>query len=84
MIAVKRIVKVQNPHELVLHNLPFPVGQLVEVVMLAEEGPVFASVDALKALFVDVQALPQAHAISDEEIADEIEAYRVGLRESTD
>lgn len=51
---------------------------------LAEKGPVFAPVDALHALFVDVQALPQAHAISDEEIAAEIVAYRVGLREGTD
>lgn len=84
MIAVKRIVKVQNPRELVLNDLPFPVGQLVEVVMLAEEGPVTGLVDELQALFVDIQALPQARAISDEEIAAEIEAYRVGLREGTD
>ena len=33
----------------------------------------------LKKLFKDTQALPQAQAISEEEISAEIEAYRQGL-----
>lgn len=83
MIAYKRTVTIQNPRELVLNDLPFEAGQRVEVVMLAEEASPDVSLSDLRALFRKTQALPAAWLISEEEIAAEIEAYRAGLRESS-
>ncbi len=37
MISCKRIVTVEDPARLVLSDLPFPPGQRVEIVMIAEE-----------------------------------------------
>lgn len=84
MIAYKRIVTIQDPRQLVLNDLPFEPGQRVEVVLLAEEVQSVAILADLKALFRETQALPQAQAITEDEIAAEIELYRAERRESTD
>ncbi len=84
MIAYKRTVTIQNPRELVLNDLPFQAGQRVEVVLLAEETTPIPTPADLQALFREIQALPQARTITDEEIAAEIEAYRAGRHEGTD
>jgi hypothetical protein len=76
MMAYRRYVTIQDPKQLVLSGLPFRPGQRVEVVMIAEEEQPAARVQELRALFKTTQALPQARAISEDEIVAEIAAYR--------
>jgi hypothetical protein len=78
MIAFKRIVTVEDPDRVVLSGLPFRPGQRVEIVMLAEEDQPEARVAELKRLLRACQDIPAAVTVSEEEIADEIAAYRAG------
>ena len=78
MMAYRQYITIQDPKQLVLSGLPFRPGQRVEVVMIAEEEQPAARVQELRALFKTTQALPQARAISEDEIAAEIAAYRAG------
>ena len=78
MMAYRQYVTVQDPRQIVLSDVPFRAGQRVEVVMIAEEEQPAARVQELRALFKTTQALPQAQAISEDEIAAEIAAYRAG------
>jgi len=61
-----------------LTDLPFRKGQRVEVVMIAEDDERTARNEKLRALFRKTQSLPQVQAISDDMIAEEVEAYRAG------
>ncbi|MDZ4185807.1 MAG: hypothetical protein U1D97_12630 [Desulfuromonadales bacterium] len=78
MLAYKQYVTIKDPAKIELSGLPFRVGQRVEVVMIAEDDDRTARVQELKALFRSTQALPQIKAITDEMIAEEVEAYRAG------
>lgn len=77
MQAYRTKIKIKDPGELVLSNLPFRSGQVVEVLVLAEEERENA-IKELKALFKETQSLPQAKTLTDEDIRAEIEAYRSG------
>jgi len=57
-------------------DLPFAEGQRVEVVVLADERSTADSVEQARELFAATQRLPAARSISEDEIRDEIEAYR--------
>ena len=78
MLAYKQYVTIKDPAKIELSGLPFRVGQRVEVVMIAEDDDRTARVQELKTLFSSTQALPQIKAITDEMIAEEVEAYRSG------
>jgi hypothetical protein len=78
VLAHKQYITITDPTKLELTNLPFRKGQRVEVVMIAEDNDKVARLDELRALFKKIQALPQVQGISDEMIAEEIEAYRTG------
>ena len=78
MIAYRQYTTVQESKQIVLSNVPFQPGQRVEVVLIAEEERPAARVQELRALFTATQALPQAQAITEEEIAAEVAAYRAG------
>lgn len=78
MLAYKKYVTVKDPAKIELTNLPFRKGQRVEVVVIAEDEEREARVEKLRALFSKTQALPQAQAISEDVIAEEIEEYRAG------
>ena len=78
MMAYRQYVTVQDPRQIVLSDVPFRAGQRVEVVVIAEEEQPAVRVQELRALFKTTQALPQAQAISEDEIAAEIAAYRAG------
>ncbi|MEK6284819.1 MAG: hypothetical protein AABO57_03690 [Acidobacteriota bacterium] len=79
MTAYKKYVTIKDPKSLVLTDLPFKQGQVVEVVVIAQDnGELEERVRGLQALLKETQALPQAKAISEDEIAAEIEAYRAG------
>lgn len=76
MLAYKKYVTIKDPAKLELTGLPFRPGQRVEVVVIAEDEERSARVEKLQALFKKTQALPQAKAISEDMIAEEIEEYR--------
>lgn len=78
MLAHKQYVTVTDPAKMELTNLPFRKGQRVEVVMIAEDNDKAVRLDELRALFKKTQALPQVQAITDDMIAEEVEAYRTG------
>lgn len=68
---------IKDPKQLVLSDLPFSEGQEVEVVVVAKDG-MDARVRQLKDLLKATQALPHAKALTEEDIAREVEAYRNG------
>jgi hypothetical protein len=78
MFAYRRYATVQKSKQIVLADLPFQPGQRVEVVVIAEDEPSANRVRELRELFQTTQALPQTQAISEDEIAAEIAAYRSG------
>lgn len=78
MLAHKQYVTITDPAKMELTNLPFRKGQRVEVVMIAEDNDKAVRLDELRALFKNPQALPQVQAITDDMIAEEVEAYRAG------
>lgn len=78
MLAYKTYVTIKDPAKLELTGLPFRAGQRVEVVMIAEDEDQACRTEELRALFKRTQALPQAKAISEDAIAEEVEAYRAG------
>lgn len=78
MQAYRTKIKIKDPKQIILSNLPFRSGQVVEVLVLAQDEDREAAVNELKALFKETQSLPQVKALSDEDILAEIEAYRSG------
>jgi predicted DNA-binding antitoxin AbrB/MazE fold protein len=72
---------VSKDGKLSIKGLPFRPGEKVEVTVRAETEKVSASqrkvlAGELQALFKEIQSLPQAKSITEEEIAAEIAAYR--------
>lgn len=78
MLAYKRVVTVKEAGSIVLTGLPLLQGQRVEVVVFANEEEQKQRVGNLLALLRETQGLPQIKAISDDEIAEEVAAYRAG------
>lgn len=78
MIAYRQYVTVQKSKQIVLSDLPFQSGQRVAVVVIAEDESPADRVRELRELFQTTQALPQAQAITEDDIAAEIAAYRAG------
>lgn len=78
--AVRQIVRVK-PGGVIEIRSDLAPGTVAEVIVLTESTGLPAGKDReqeLAALLKETQALPQARAISDEEIAAEIAAYRAG------
>ncbi len=69
---------IQESGQIVLSNLPFRTGQLVEVLVLGEDQDQNDLTEKLAALFKETQALPQVQRVTDDEISAEITAYRSG------
>jgi len=78
MRAYKKFITISDPKKLTLSDLPFRAGQRVEVVMIAEDEEQEKRVRELKALLKKTQALPKAQGITEDMIAEEVEAYRAG------
>jgi hypothetical protein len=78
MEAYRTKIKIKDPKQVILSNLPFRSGQVVEIVVSVPDEDRKAAVKEFKALFKETQSLPQVQALTDEEILAEIEAYRRG------
>ncbi|TAE60787.1 MAG: hypothetical protein EAZ76_02140 [Nostocales cyanobacterium] len=78
MNAYKTYITIEDPKQVVLSDLPFQVGQRVEIIVLAEDNPQDTISNKLRNLFDKTQTIPGVEDITDEDIAAEIEAYRRG------
>lgn len=78
MEAYRTKIKIKDPKQVILSNLPFRSGQIVEIVVSVPDEDRKAAVEEFKALFKETQSLPQVQALTEEEILAEIEAYRRG------
>jgi hypothetical protein len=76
MRAYKKYVVIEDPHRVVLSDLPFEAGQRVEVVMIADEPQAAARLETLHSLLTSTQALPQARSLTEADIAAEVAAVR--------
>lgn len=79
MTTYRKYITIEDPDRVVLSGLPFRAGQRVEVTLIAEDQQPLCYIQELETLFKTTQALPQAQAISEDEIATEIAAYRAAL-----
>lgn len=78
MNAYKTYITIEDPKQVVLSDLPFQVGQRVEIIVLAEDNPQVTISSKLRNLFDKTQAIPGVEEVTEEDIAAEIEAYRRG------
>lgn len=78
MKAYRTYLTIKDPDQVILSKLPFRSGQRVEVVILATDEEHAARVQELRNLFAATQSLPQAQALSEDEILREVEAHRDG------
>jgi len=79
MKAYRTYLTITDPKRIVLSNMPFRVGEKVEIVVLAAEDNNRAErVSQLQELFKETQSLPQAQTLSEDDISREVEAYRSG------
>ena len=76
MTTYRKYIIIDDPNHVFLSELPFQPGQRGEIVVTADNEQIPAHVQELQTLFKLTQQLPQAKAISDEEITAEIAAYR--------
>ncbi len=76
MKAYRIYLTVTDAKQIVLDDLPFAPGQRVEVVVLGEGEERAESLRRLDKALKDTQALGETNGITDEMIAEEIEAYR--------
>jgi hypothetical protein len=78
MNAYKKYITITDPCQLILSDLPFQVGQRVEIIILAEDNPRAEISKKLRDLFDKTQLLPEVQDITEAEIEAEIEAYQRG------
>jgi len=78
MKAYRTYLTVTDAKQVVLSDVPFPPGQVVEVLILAHNDHQTQALRQLDTLLMRTQTLPQIQALTDDEIAAEIAAYRSG------
>ncbi len=76
MQAYKTYARVDASGKLSLENLPFAEGALVEVLVVDQHRTAPEREESWRRLMRQVQELPQVQALSDADIAAEIDAYR--------
>lgn len=79
MQTYRTLLVVEDPSRIILSNLPFRRGQLVEVIVLGEEKDSQTQARQLASLFKETQTLPQVQQLTEEDIEAEIAAYRSTL-----
>jgi len=78
MNTYKTYVQIDASGRLVLENLPFTEGSLLEVLVVDQSHQPEERTESWRALMRHVQGLPQAKSITEEDIAAEIDAQRNG------
>jgi hypothetical protein len=78
MNTYQTYLTIDNSQQVVLSNLPFAVGTKVEIKIQVVDEKRLAAANQLKDLFKEIQSLPSSQEITEEEISEEIDAYRRG------
>lgn len=79
MKAYKTSSVVTDSRQLVLSNMPFSIGEEVEVIVSRPADCSRADrVRKLKALFKTTQSLPQIRTLTDADVSNEVSAHRNG------
>jgi hypothetical protein len=78
MKAYRTYLTVTDAKQVVLSDLPFPPGQVVEVLVLAQDDDRRQALGRLDSLLGRTQVLPVVQALTDDEISAEIAAHRSG------
>lgn len=78
MKAYRTYLTVTDPKQIVISDVPFRIGEKVEIVVMPAEDNRQERVRELKALFKETQSLPQIQTLSEDDILREVEAYRNG------
>ncbi|MDF5739515.1 MULTISPECIES: hypothetical protein [unclassified Nostoc] len=78
MNVYKRYIIIPDPKQLVLSDLRFKAGQRIEVIVFTDDNQRVTLAQKSKKLFKEIQAIHADNPLTDEEIAAEIEAYRLG------
>jgi hypothetical protein len=76
MEAYRTYITITDPQQVVLKNVPFQPGQLVEVLLLTRNVDEATTIQDMKSLFKETQSLPQIQTLNDVDITAEVEAYR--------
>lgn len=76
MNAYRTYVTVTDPNQVVLTDLPFRLGQQIEVLIISSEEAHSDSVQSLKTLLKDTQSLPAIQTMTEDEILAEVVAYK--------
>lgn len=76
MQTYKTYARIESAGRVVLSDLPFAEGSLVEVLLVDQTRTPAEREASWAALMRHAQTLPQAQTLSDEDIAAEIEACR--------
>ena len=79
--ALRKIVRVKSGGVIEIRASELVPGTVAEVIVLTEGEGTAADASRgqeMATLFKETQALPQARAVSEEEIAREVAAYRAG------
>jgi hypothetical protein len=75
MKAIRRMMKIKESKQILLTDLPFSVGEEIEVLILGKEMNE-ENTAKLRSLFRETQSLPQMKLIKESDIEAEIDAYR--------
>ena len=78
MTTYKKTLVIDDPNNLVLSDLPFRSGQQVKIIILPQNYEPSPNSEKLRSLLKKTQSLPSSQAITEEEIAAEIDVYRRG------
>jgi hypothetical protein len=80
MNAYKTYAQIDASGRMVLEDLPFRAGTLVEVLLVDQARQAEERAASWQALMRHVQGLPQSQDITEDDIAAEVEAVRSGRR----
>lgn len=79
MKAYKTYSVISDSKQVILSDMPFGVGDRVEIVVSRYENGVRQDrVRKLKALFKKTQSMPQVQSLTEDDILREVEAHRSG------
>ena len=67
---------IDDSQKIVLDNLPFAARTKVEIKIRCVDGQRLEAARQLQRLFKELQALPSSLALTEEEIAEEVNVYR--------
>lgn len=78
MYAYKKYLTIKDPKQVTLSDLPFSPGQRVEVIVIAENSETESLTHRFQELLQETQAIHAISPLTEEEIQQEIDAYRQG------